>query len=102
YSGLEIFRRRTNFDFVGRRKGASVLSAILLIGSLILLIPGVRGLNFSIDFTGGVLVEAGYPAAADLPSIRSQLAEGGFGDAQVQIFGTPQDIMIRVMPREGV
>jgi preprotein translocase subunit SecF len=102
YTGLEIFRRKTNFNFVGRRKGASILSAILIIGSLILLIPGVRGLNFSIDFTGGVVVEVGYPAAADLAAIRGQLSEGGFGDAQVQIFGTPQDVMIRVMPREGV
>jgi len=72
------------------------------VGSLILVIPGVRGLNFGIDFTGGVLVELGYPAAADLTDIRERLADNGFADAQVQNFGTASDVLIRVLPREGL
>jgi preprotein translocase subunit SecF len=74
----------------------------MMLGSLILVIPGVRGLNFGIDFTGGVLVELGYQAAADLTDIRERLADNGFADAQVQNFGTASDVLIRVLPREGL
>ena len=73
-----------------------------MVGSLILLIPGVRGLNFGIDFTGGVLVELGYKGSANLPDIRERLAANGFPDAQVQNFGTSSDVLIRVLPREGL
>ncbi len=73
-----------------------------MIGSLILLIPGVRGLNFGIDFTGGVLLELSYQGAADLPDIRERLGASNFGDAQVQNFGTASDVMIRILPREGL
>jgi preprotein translocase subunit SecF len=99
---VEFFSKKTNFDFLGRRKPAFALSAVLMVGSLILLIPGVRGLNFGIDFTGGVLLEMGYQGAANLPDIRERLAANGFADAQVQNFGAPSDVLIRVLPREGV
>lgn len=99
---MEFFSKKTNFDFLGRRRSAFALSALLMIGSLILLIPGVRGLNFGIDFTGGVLVEVGYQGAADLADIRERLAANDFADAQVQNFGTPSDVLIRILPREGV
>lgn len=99
---MEFFSKKTKFDFLGRRKPAFLLSAFLMVGSLILVIPGVRGLNFGIDFTGGVLVELGYQAAADLPDIRERLAANGFADAQVQNFGTASDVLIRVLPREGL
>jgi preprotein translocase subunit SecF len=99
---VEFFSKKTKFDFLGRRRPAFVLSAVLMVGSLILVIPGVRGLNFGIDFTGGVLVELGYKAAADLQDIRQRLANNGFADAQVQNFGTASDVLIRVLPREGL
>ena len=99
---MEFFSKKTNFDFLGRRKPAFALSALLMVGSLILLIPGVRGLNFGIDFTGGVLLEMGYQGAANLADIRQRLAANGFPDAQVQNFGTPNDVLIRVRPGEGV
>lgn len=102
FTGLEFFSRKTNFDFLGPRRFLGVISLILIVGSLVLLLPGVRGLNFGIDFTGGVLLEVGYSGPADLADIRSRLGAGGFGDAQVQNFGTARDVMIRVMPREGV
>lgn len=99
---MEFFSTRSNFDFLGKDKIAFVLSTILVVGSLILLIPGVRGLNFGIDFTGGVLLELTYKGPADLSDIRERLAADDYGDAQVQNFGTANDVMIRVMPREGV
>lgn len=99
---MEFFSKKTNINFLGRRKPAFVLSAILMIGSLILMIPSVRGLNFGIDFTGGVLIELGYKGVADVSDIRERLASNGFGDAQVQNFGTSTDVLIRVLPREGL
>ncbi len=102
FTGFEFFHKKTSFNFLGRRRLLAVISATLIGISLLLLIPGVRGLNFGIDFTGGVLLEVGYAGPADLGDIRSRLAAGGFGDAQVQNFGTARDVMIRVLPREGV
>ncbi|MCL4790578.1 MAG: protein translocase subunit SecF [Gammaproteobacteria bacterium] len=99
---MELFNAKSNLNFLGQRRIAAVFSTILMVGSLILLIPGVRGLNFGIDFTGGVLLELGYQGPADLPDIRARLAAGNYGDAQVQNFGTASDVMIRVLPREGL
>ena len=48
---MEFFSKKTSVDFLGMRRGAFLLSAVLMVGSLILLIPGVRGLNFGIDFS---------------------------------------------------
>jgi preprotein translocase subunit SecF len=90
----------THLNFLGKRKIAMVLSVVLLtlsIGSFF-----VRGLNFGIEFTGGVVVEAGFPDAADLTAIRSALEEAEFTEAIVQHFGTSRDVTIQIMPREGI
>ena len=52
-----------------------------------------RGLDFGIDFTGGVLVEVGYEGQADLAKIRAALSDDDFDKAQVQNFGTSQDVL---------
>ena len=59
-------------------------------------------MNWGLDFTGGTLVEVGYEAPANLPAMRQILAENGFDDAVVQNFGSSQDVLIRLAPREGV
>ena len=85
---------------MGKRKLAIMASAIvLLIGAAAL---GFRGLTFGIDFTGGTLVEVGYEQAVEPETVRSALADNGFDDAQVQQFGTPQDILLRLAPREDM
>ena len=76
-----------------------MISALLMIGSFVLL--AVRGLNLGIDFTGGVVVEVAYPAAADIDRARDALAEAGFRDAQVQSFGSSRDLAVRVIPEQG-
>ncbi|NIR28636.1 MAG: protein translocase subunit SecF [Gammaproteobacteria bacterium] len=93
---MELFKRQTHIDFMGRRRTAIVLSGVLLLLSLASF--GVRGLNFGIDFTGGTLVEVGYPQATELEPVRSALSDAGFGDAIVQHFGTTQDVLIRLAP----
>jgi preprotein translocase subunit SecF len=97
---VNIFSKTTAIDFMRRRGVTAVLSILAIVISIAAL--STRGLNFGIDFTGGVLLEVGYLEAADLPQIRQSLALEGFGEAQVQNFGTARDVMIRLLPREGM
>ena len=82
-------------NFVGARKPAMILSALLIIASIGSLI--VNGLNLGVDFTGGTVIEIGYPEATDVEPIRKKLAEAKF-EAQVQHFGTAKDVLIRITP----
>jgi preprotein translocase subunit SecF len=79
---------------------AMVLSTVLILGSFVSL--GVNSLNWGLDFTGGTLIEVGYEDSADLEAIRVQLNESNFEDAVVQNFGSSQDVLIRIAPRDGV
>ena len=94
------FTRQPQINFMGQRYFALALSAALLVLSVVMILT--RGINLGIDFTGGTLVEVGYPQAVELSEVRSVLNANNFGDATVQQFGTPRDILIRVAPREGV
>jgi preprotein translocase subunit SecF len=69
------------------------------VGSLLAL--GVRGLNFGIDFTGGVVLEFHFPAAANLEQVRGALDKSGIEGASVQSFGNASDVLVRLLPQEG-
>lgn len=86
-----------NIDFLRWRRVAYVLSAVLLLSSFLLL--GVRGLNFGMEFTGGVLVEATYPKPPELDAIRATLNEAGYAGATVQSFGSDRDVLVRLPPQ---
>ena len=90
----------SNINFLGHRKVAVIISVALVLVSLALL--ATRGLNFGIDFTGGTLVEVGYPEAVELDPIRQQLADNDFERATVQYFGTSRDVLIRLIGEEPV
>ncbi|NNF40553.1 MAG: protein translocase subunit SecF [Woeseiaceae bacterium] len=96
---MKLIKSTTTIDFLSlkRRKVALALSALLVIVSLVSL--STRGLEFGIDFTGGVLLEIGYPEAANLENIRSELGAAGFDDAQVQRFGRDTDVLVRLPPQ---
>jgi preprotein translocase subunit SecF len=92
---MELFDR-TNINFMGHRRPAlivSIIAVLISIGSL-----AVRGLNYGVEFTGGVIVEAAYSSNADLGAIRTGLEGAGFEKVQVQSAGTPTDVMIRLPP----
>jgi preprotein translocase subunit SecF len=74
------------------------LSLLLMIGSITMLVT--RGLNLGIDFTGGVAVQATFSedASSKLDQLRTSLAQAGFHDPQVQIFGSNRDVSIRLPP----
>lgn len=98
---MRLIKEKTSIDFLSRtrRRIAVSISVVAVVVSLVSL--GTRGLNFGIDFTGGVLLEIGYPQDADLDRIRTLLAEAGFNDVQVQSFGAATDVMLRLPPQEG-
>ena len=97
---MKLLSNKTEIDFMGKRRAAVTLSVVLIVVSIGSL--ATRGLNFGIDFTGGLLMEVGYEGAADLQGIRDQLAGAGFDDAQVQNFGNASDVLIRMLPRPDV
>jgi len=93
---MEFFRKTTRYPFMATRKRWYAVSAVVLVASLVAL--AVRGLNFGIDFTGGVVLELSFPQAAELEQVRGALSEAGFGNAAVQSFGTPSDVLVRLLP----
>ena len=95
-----MLNTRFNFDFMGKRKITSLISGVLLLVSIAAL--AIQGLNLGIDFTGGTLVEIGYEEAADLDQIRQSLLQSEFDDVIVQYFGSANDVLIRIPPREGL
>jgi preprotein translocase subunit SecF len=97
---MQILSTKARYDLMGKRNLALVLSGILLLIALGAII--VRGLNLGIDFTGGTLVEVGYPQAVELPVVREALTKDGFGDAVIQHFGTSKDVLVRLAPREDI
>jgi preprotein translocase subunit SecF len=96
---MEFFRKVTRYPFMATRKRWYMVSVILIVGSLLAL--GVRGLNFGIDFTGGVVLEFHFPAAANLEQVRGALDKSGIEGASVQSFGNASDVLVRLLPQEG-
>jgi preprotein translocase subunit SecF len=77
----------------------NVISVLTFVAAVAFL--AIRGLNFSIEFTGGTVMEVAYPKAAELETIRTKVIELGYADAQVQNFGTSRDVMIRLPLKDG-
>jgi preprotein translocase subunit SecF len=96
---MQLFSRVPKFDFVGRRNIAFAVSILLVGASLVSM--AVRGFNFGIDFTGGVLVEVAYQSPVDLEDLRTTLAEAGFTEATLQAFGSARNVLIRLPPDEN-
>ena len=88
------------FDFLKYRSVALIFSALLLAASIFALAS--NGLKFGIDFTGGTLIELGYAEAPDLDQIRSTIGNSDLGDAVVQTFGSPRDVLVRLAPKESL
>jgi len=98
---MRLIKHKTSINFLGRerRKLAQWLSVVVIIASIASLAS--NGLELGIDFTGGILLEVGYEQAADLETIRGNLANAGFSDAQVQLFGAETDVLVRLPPHDG-
>ena len=90
---IRVFHN-TNYDFIGLRKWAYGITALILIPGMILALA--RGLNYSIEFTGGTLVQVrATTAAMDVAGIRAALDRGGIPGAEITEFGSGNEFVIR-------
>jgi len=92
--------KKIQFNFMGMRKVTSIVSASLIIFSISTL--SYQGLNLGIDFTGGTLVEVGYPEAVNLDKLRQSFSDSEFNDVAIQYFGSAKEILIRMPPQQGL
>jgi preprotein translocase subunit SecF len=97
---LQWLNRTPNFDFVKYRRVAMTTSAVVSLVAIISFF--YPGLNYGLDFTGGIIVEVGYTRPPELDAIREGLADAGFESAQVQNFGSSSEVLIRLPPANGV
>lgn len=96
---MELFNPNANINFMGWRKVSLAVSCLLMVlaaGTIF-----VRGLNYGLDFTGGVLVEVKYDQPADVADVRAALTAGGFEHALVQSLGNTEEYAIRLTPEKG-
>ena len=91
---LKLVPSTPDFKFVRYNRRAFVLSSVLIIGSLLAFL--MQGLNFGIDFKGGILVEISSSEAVDIAGLRGRMQTLDLGEVQIQQFGTPTDVLIRV------
>jgi preprotein translocase subunit SecF len=89
----------TKIDFMRFRKIAGVGSSLLVLLSVLFF--AILGLNYGIDFRGGILIEIRTPAAADMADLRKRLSGLGLGEVQLQAFGNETDVLIRVERQPG-
>jgi len=96
---IRLFPNTMKIDFLRHRVFAFVMSMVIILGSLGLIVT--KGLNFGIDFTGGIMMEVQIEPAPDLSLLRESLNELDLGDVSIQEFGSPIDVLIRVPEQDG-
>ncbi|MDI9409665.1 MAG: protein translocase subunit SecF [Candidatus Pacebacteria bacterium] len=96
---MRLLPEKLAINFMGMRFAGFALSGALVLASIIL--PMTWGLNFGIDFSGGILMEVRSPSSFDLAATRSSLNSLGLGEVAIQQFGDGTDMSIRVQEQEG-
>jgi SecD/SecF fusion protein len=96
---FQLWSGVSKIQFMRVRRFGEAVSVVGAVSSLLLF--GFQGLNYSIDFLGGTLIEIETPGAADLGRVRGALGGLGLGEIQVQQFGAPQDVLIRMETQPG-
>ena len=96
---MDFFKIESHVDFLKVRRAAYALSALLILVSIASL--ATRGLNFGIEFRGGVVIEAGFPESVELEPIRTALQEAGVERSIVQHFGSSREVAIQLLASEN-
>ena len=97
---FNVFPYDSNIDFMRLRWVSLVVAAAIMfvgIGAMF-----ANGFNFALDFTGGTSVELRFANPVKVDDVRSRLSSAGFHNAQVQTFGSGNDLLVRLQPKEGV
>ncbi len=99
FKPIKLVPADTHVPFMAYHRIAMLASAVLMLLSVMLFF-GV-GLNYGIDFRGGTLIEIKTDGPADIGELRDELGGLGLGDVQIQTFGAPDDVLIRVQEQPG-
>ncbi|MBB53482.1 MAG: protein translocase subunit SecF [Magnetovibrio sp.] len=97
--GLRLIPVDINISFIPKRIIFFIFSAVLITSSVGLFLT--KGLNYGIDFQGGILMEVRTDKAVDISAMRTTLGNLGLGEVTLQEFGQPTDVLIRVQRQEG-
>ncbi len=97
---MEFFRIRRDIPFMRFALVLNVISFVTFAAAVFFL--ATRGLHLSIEFTGGTVLEVAYEQTADIDKVRGAVEKMGFGEVQVQNFGTSRDVLIRLPVRGDV
>jgi preprotein translocase subunit SecF len=97
---MEFFRIRKDIPFMSWGRYTTAISLLTFLLAVFFLLT--KGLNLSVDFTGGTVMEVNYAQPADVQGIRGALSTLGFNDASVQNFGTSRDVLIRLPIKQGL
>ena len=95
---MEFFRIKNDIPFMRHAKLLNVISMVTFVAAIVFI--AMRGLAFSIEFTGGTVMEVNYAQAAPVEKVRAAVVAMGYSDAQIQNFGSSRDILIR-LPLKG-
>lgn len=91
---MELFRIKKDIPFMRHALIFNVISALTFVAAVFFLLS--KSLHFSVEFTGGTVLEVSYSKAADINGIRKMVEELGYIDAPVQPFGKAEDVVIRL------
>ena len=97
---MELFRIKKDIPFMRHVLAFNVISFLTFAAAVFFI--ATRGLYLSIEFTGGTVMEVEYTQAADINKTRSTVEAMGFGEVQVQKFGTSRDVLIRLPVRGDI
>lgn len=96
--GVKLIANQRIIPFLKIEKPMMILSALLIIAGIVAVI--IKGLNFGLDFTGGVSANVSYQQPVEQSQVVQALAENGYPDAVVQYLGTRQELLLRLPPQE--
>ncbi len=97
--GLRLVPSGVNLGFISKKLLFFVFSALLILGSIGLFAS--KGLNYGIDFKGGIMIDVKTPQAADIGAMRKTLSALGLGEVSLQEFGAPDNVLIRLQKQDG-
>ncbi len=97
---MEFFKIRRDIPFMRHALLLNAVSLVTFLAAVFFLFH--RGLNLSVEFTGGTVMEVNYTQSVDVDKVRASIDRAGFGEVQVQNVGSSRDVIIRLPAQKGV